>query len=413
MAGETPLKTETPEVDLRELARDMSTLRTRVLRELGSEDYAHLKKVERWGRALTASGYATAWIAPNPVSMLLMGIGNFARWGGVTHPVLHRGYDRIEGVPSRHTSKGFAKGRRRFIDWLDWIVPEAWHHEHDVLHHYRLGEDADPDQVELNLEWLRQAKLPWFLKYAIVGMFAMIWKPAYYAPNTIKELRCELRRKSGDDTEPETMLDWRQWVPITPQGKELWAKSWVPYAGLKFLVIPALFAPLGLLAAANVWINSIGAEAIANILSFTVILPSHAGEDLPRFDTPVEGKGDFYLRQITGSVNYTSSGPVTDFLQGWLNFQIEHHLFPDLPLSQYRKLVPEIKQICEKHGIVYREESVFKRLKMTVDIMVGRTTMQRVHRASETHAELPRRVVPPEPTLELPAHSREAAVNAG
>jgi fatty acid desaturase len=383
------LQTEVSNVDFRELAADVSALRTQVLHEQGAEDYAHLKKVERWGRACTAVGYATAWIAPNPVSMLLLSVGNFARWAGVTHPISHRGYDRIEGVPSRHTSKGFAKGRRRFIDWFDWIVPEAWHHEHDVLHHYRLGEAGDPDQVERNLEWLRDWRLPLALKYAVVAGFAAIWKPAYYAPNTIKELRREIRRKAGENHDDESLLDWRMWLPVSPQGRELWATSYLPYVAARFAAIPALFAPLGALAVANVWLNSAGAELLTNLHSFLMIVPNHAGDDLDRFDDPVQGRGDFYLRQITGSVNYRSSGPVTDFLQGWLNYQIEHHLFPDLPLSQYRKIAPQVRQICEKHGLPYREESVFIRLKKAVDVMVGETTMRRPHAAPAAPIELP------------------------
>jgi fatty acid desaturase len=406
------LRTEVSDIDLRGLAADVSALRKQLLQELGPEDYAHLKRVERWGRACTAAGYATAWIAPNPVSMLLLSVGNFVRWAGVTHPISHRGYDRIEAVPSRHTSEGFAKGRRRFLDWMDWIVPEAWHHEHDVLHHYRLGEDGDPDQVERNLEWLRRSKLPLPLKYAVVAGFAAIWKPAYYAPTTIQALRRENRRKVGENPEDESLLDWRMWLPLTSQGRELWARSYLPYIAARFGAIPALFAPLGALAVANVWLNSAGAEVLTNLYSFLMIVPNHAGDDLLRFDEPAQGKGVFHLRQITGSVNYRSSGPVTDFLQGWLNYQIEHHLFPDVPLSQYRKIAPQVRQICEKHGIPYREESVFKRLKKAVDVMVGNATMQRPHAATEARTEVPR-AVPASPASIASGSGNEAVANLG
>jgi len=402
------VKTEVPNVDLEALAADVSALRKQLLREQGPEDYAHLKRVERWGRASTALGYATAWIAPNPLSMLLLSVGNFTRWAGVTHPISHRGYDRIEEVPSRHTSEGFAKGRRRLIDWPDWIVPEAWHHEHDVLHHYRLGEDGDPDQIERNLEWLRRSKLPLPLRYAVVGGFAAIWKPAYYAPNTLKELRHKTMREAGQHPEPESLLEWRQWVPLTPQGRALWAKSYGPYVTLMFGILPALFAPLGWLAVANVWLNSVGAELLTNLHSFMMIIPSHTGDDLPRFDQPVRSRGDFYLRQITGSVNYRSSGVVTDFLQGWLNFQIEHHLFPDMPLSHYRKVAPQVRKLCRKHGIRYREESVFRRLKKSLDVMVGKTTMQRIGASADVRSEAPR-LDPATPSL-TPSDSSHAAI---
>ncbi len=33
-------------------------------------------------------------------------------------------------------SQRFAQGKRRFIDWFDWILPEAWNYEHNILHHY-------------------------------------------------------------------------------------------------------------------------------------------------------------------------------------------------------------------------------------------------------------------------------------
>ena len=56
-----------------------------------------------------------------------------------------------------------------------------------------------------------------------------------------------------------------------------------------------------------------------------------------------------------------------DFWHGFLNYQIEHHVYPDLSMLQYQKGAPRLKAICDKH------ESVFERFRKTVDIMVGRT----------------------------------------
>jgi hypothetical protein len=42
----------------------------------------------------------------------------------------------------------------------------------------------------------------------------------------------------------------------------------------------------------------------------------------------------------------------------------------------YQKGAPQLKAICEKYGVPYVQESVFKRLRKTVDIMVGKTTMR-------------------------------------
>ena len=120
------------------------------------------------------------------------------------------------------------------------------------------------------------------------------------------------------------------------------------------------------------------AEVITNLHSFLVIGPNHTGEDVMMFDTKAKGKGEFYLRQIVGSVNYPNGTNMLDFLHGWLNYQIEHHLWPEMTASQYQKAQPLVKALCEKHNIPYTQESVFIRLKKTLDVMVGKTSMLQV-----------------------------------
>jgi hypothetical protein len=45
-------------------------------------------------------------------------------------------------------------------------------------------------------------------------------------------------------------------------------------------------------------------------------------------------------------------------------------------MLQYQRGAPKLKAICAKHGVPYIQESVFERMRKTVDIMVGRTTMR-------------------------------------
>jgi Fatty acid desaturase. len=148
-------------VDRQQLANDIDELKKKI-NTPSQEDFQHLLKVERWGRLCALVGYLTAWIIPfNPLSALLISTANMTRWANVTHPVLHGAYDKVPNIPKRYTSKGYAKGCRRLFDWLDWIHPEAWDVEHNNLHHYRLGEDEDPDLIERNMKWLRESKSPW------------------------------------------------------------------------------------------------------------------------------------------------------------------------------------------------------------------------------------------------------------
>lgn len=362
---------------LADFARELDAVLAEARRALGPEDLTHLRKIERWGRMCTAAGYASAWIVPNPVSMLLLSQGRLTRWAMVAHHVVHRGYDRVPGAPEERTSRGFAKGKRRFVDWLDWIDPEAWAHEHNKLHHYRLNEGADPDLVEQNLTWLRESDLPMPVRYAIVAFFASTWKFTYYAPNTLRELM-EERLRREDPT--------REHAPISLASMfrepELYTRCLLPYASVQFGLVPLCFAPLGPLAMASVLVNSLGAEVLTNLHAFLVITTNHAGSDLEAWDTPIaQGKGEFYYRQVVGSANFDLGTDVVDFLHGFLNYQIEHHVFPDLSMRAYQRIQPRVRAICEAHGVPYVQEPVFTRLRKTLDVMVGKASMKRVARA--------------------------------
>ncbi len=361
-------------VDTKQLAQDIDQVRE-AIGAPNLEDFQHLKKLQMWGKICAFLGYATAWIIPfNPFAALLIAIANVSRWANVTHPILHGAYDNVAGVPAHYTREKYAKGWRRVIDWIDWIYPAAWQVEHNNMHHYHLGEKDDPDNIEHNMEWLRQSSMPMFLRYAIVIFFAMIWKIAYYAPNTLKILGNAERRKRGEE-EVDTFIRKEAWSPFSKDGYDLWVKFYLPYFFFRFVFMPLLFLPLGVEAVMNVLYTSILAEVIANLHSFLVIIPNHSACDIYRFDAPTKSKGEFYLRQIIGSVNYKTGSDIIDFSHGWLNYQIEHHLFPFLPLSQYQKMQPLVQEICAKHNLPYRQENVFRRLRMSLDLMVGKTNL--------------------------------------
>jgi len=377
------------DIDKDQLEKDIDEIK-KTMDPVGEADFQHLLKMERWGRAFTFSGYAliliialaeffggelSGWIfwPAAIVAALLISTGNVARWANVTHPVLHGAYDKVPNIPERYTKKYFAKGARRYVDWLDWIKPQAWEYEHNIMHHYHLGEDEDPDNVERNLQWLIQSKTPMWLRYVFVYLFAGTWKFTYYAPNTLRILENKKRR----DQEKLEIKDF-EYNPRTKNGLELWMEYLLPYIVIKFVLFPALFLPLGLHAVWTAFIILLMAEFFANLHSFLVIVPNHSAEDIYMFSEPHKSTGEFYLRQIMGSVNYNTGSDWIDFLHGFLNYQVEHHLFPNMPLSYYQKMQPIVKDICKKHNLEYRQESVFKRIFMSIDLMVGKTKLLRV-----------------------------------
>jgi fatty acid desaturase len=358
-------------VDLDAFLAELDALGREIRADLSPADLAHLQRIERWGRACTAVGWATSWMGPNLVSAACLAQGRTARWTIVAHHVSHNGYARAPGGSRRYTREGFARGWRRVVDWLDVIQPDAWHAEHNRLHHPNLGEASDPDLVEANLGWLRDSGLPMPVRYAIVLGLASSWKWTYYAPNTLAE-------GAAVDGVRKGLTDPSLWDPRTPEGRALWLGSYVPYAAVQFGLIPALFLPLGPLAAGSAAANSAIAEILSNLHTFAIITTNHAGEDVEAFDGPPATRAEFAYHQIAGSVNCRTGGDANDFAHGWLNYQIEHHVWPDLTLLQYRKAQPRLKALCAKHGVPYVQESVWTRLKKTTDIMVGKASMRRV-----------------------------------
>lgn len=50
---------------------------------------------------------------------------------------------------------------------------------------------------------------------------------------------------------------------------------------------------------------------------------------------------------------------------GYLNFQIEHHLFPAMPQFRHSQISPRVKAFFEKHGLKYDQRSYFEAMRVT------------------------------------------------
>ena len=373
--------------------KDVSDLGKQLLKETGEADVEHLQKILRWRDLAAFVGIATMWTTPNPLTVIALSTWTYASWTMVAHHTCHGGYNRVDA--GKYNSRGFALGTvvKRVQDWCDWMAPEAWNVEHNRLHHYHLGEEKDPDLVQRNLMFLRNMDIPMALKYALVGGMMPIWKWGYYAPNTYKELQIQKYKKEMGElpadmipTEAMTVLnilapttDAQRAARQVVKPQDL-IKVLGPFFASRFLLLPAplLAIPgVGPTLFAHAVVNLILADLLTNIHGFVTIVTNHAGNDIYTFDDQVKPKtGSFYVRQIVGSTNYAAGNDVVDFWHGWLNYQIEHHVWPDLSMLQYQRGAPKLKAICEKHGVPYVQESVWTRLCKTVDVMVGKADMK-------------------------------------
>ena len=405
-------------LDLEAFGRECRAIERELKDQQGQEDLDHLQGVLNWSLGLYWAGVGLAAfcdpMAWNPLAAVLISTATMARWTMVGHHVCHGGYSREQTTEERFHRRFFARGLfRRIYDWLDWMAPEAWDAEHNKIHHYMLGETADPDLVERNFLQVRAGNYgPGIMKYLAVGFLMATWKWFYYAPNTLKELFAlekDRAEKRGEERH-QPFTTGAQPTTVTFAFEELFrgrvrpavemAKCMLPYMVMQFMVIPAavggvasLFvgAAAGAAVGQLVLLNMVVAEVLTNIHSFVIIATNHVGNDIYRFATPVKAKtGEFYLRAIIGSANFCTGGKVNadgsykpagvrgnvlDYMQGWLNYQIEHHMFDSLSMLSYQKAQPKVKALCEKHGVPYVQQNVFKRLQVSVDVMVGKTDM--------------------------------------
>ena len=134
------------------------------------------------------------------------------------------------------------------------------------------------------------------------------------------------------------------------QLKQIWRKG--RNQALKdYVVYPALSGPQ--------WKTTMAANATANftrnVWSYVIIFCGHFPDGAMHFteeEIEDETRAEWYLRQILGAANF-KGGPLLHIMSGNLGFQIEHHLFPDLPSNRYAEISVKVQALCQKYDIPY------------------------------------------------------------
>src|SRR6201999_627895 len=127
-----------------------------------------------------------------------------------------------------------------------------------------------------------------------------------------------------------------------------------------------------------------GANLARNVWAYAIIFCGHFPDQTYTYspaEVEDEGRGGWYIRQLTGAANIEGSA-FFHVASGNLGYQVEHHLFPDMPSSRYAEIAPQVKDICERYGLPYNSGPFFQQLGM-----VQRTILR---------LPPPRREAPPE-----------------
>ncbi|HEU5356613.1 MAG TPA: acyl-CoA desaturase [Actinocrinis sp.] len=121
--------------------------------------------------------------------------------------------------------------------------------------------------------------------------------------------------------------------------------------GLLVLHLAAYAATLSLLLSAGRALAFAAVnQAIFGLYLGCAFAPNHKGMPGPAD----EDAANFLRRQVLSSRN-VRGGPVTDWILGGLNYQIEHHLFPSMPRVNLKRARPLVRAYCSERGIDYRE----------------------------------------------------------
>lgn len=326
----------------------IDAIRARAEAELGPADVAHVKRVNRFSRAMEVLGRGLIHLSFEPVGFLV-GVG--ALWlhkqlqaTEVGHTALHGAYDKLPGAEAFH-SKTFS-----------WDVPideASWRHGHNVRHHQYTnvaGRDPDihfgPARLTEHTPWqpVHRVQLPYMVGFLApnFGFFMNLHFTGLH----------DVYFGNGREEQFDVIPD-RSWASIREaHWKAL--RKYVPYYLKNYVFFPLLAGPLFWKVLLGNWL----AETLRDLYSAATIYCGHVGEDVAAFPegTKAHGRGEWYAMQCEATNNFEVSLPVS-ILCGGLDRQIEHHLFPRLPPQRLRQIAPEVRAVCEAHGVPYRTDT--------------------------------------------------------
>ena len=96
-------------------------------------------------------------------------------------------------------------------------------------------------------------------------------------------------------------------------------------------------------------------RALGGIYMGSVFAPNHKGMPMVEKDTELD-----FLHQQVLTARDVKGSPLADFWYGGLNYQIEHHLFPNMPRNNLKKSQPIVQSFLKEKGIPYHETGVWQ-----------------------------------------------------
>jgi fatty acid desaturase len=115
--------------------------------------------------------------------------------------------------------------------------------------------------------------------------------------------------------------------------------------------VPLLFWPLPSVAAFYLL-----RTVVLGYAMYAILAPGHFPAEAQRTTEEARRATDFFAVQTAGTVSFRT-GWLGRFLCSGLEYQVEHHLFPNVSHVHYPEISVRVQQFCAEHGLSYRSYS--------------------------------------------------------
>jgi NADPH-dependent stearoyl-CoA 9-desaturase len=383
MATQTEAQVDNPiyhltEEQLEEIGREFDELHEQVRSDLGDRDARYIRGIidlhRRLGLVgrllLIGSRFRPAWAAGTAT----LGLAKILENMEIGHNVLHGQWDWMND-PVINSS---------VWDWDTASTAEAWKHSHNYIHHTYTnirGKDKD-----LGYEIMRiDPHQPWHPVYLLQPLYNLALMALFEWGVALHDLDLEAIR-AGEKSKAQLVKELKG---IAGKARLQIQKDYVAWpafsAAISTGVRAAVFAarrerrgvrdrvrrrPAPRFDAATAfkeaYLATLTADAAANVVrnlwSHAIIFCGHFPDQTYTFsqqETEDESRGARYVRQLIGAANI-EGGPLFHVISGNLGYQVEHHLYPDMPSTRYGEIAPRVREICRRYELPYNTGPLLK-----------------------------------------------------
>jgi NADPH-dependent stearoyl-CoA 9-desaturase len=368
--------------ELEQLGREFDALHDEVKSDLGDRDAAYIRGVIALQRRLALMGRVELFAARFwPMWVLgatTLGVAKILENMEIGHNVMHGQWDWMNDPVINSQA----------WDWDTASTAEAWRHSHNYVHHTYtniLGKDKDLGYEIFRID-PHQKWHPVYLLQPITNVLLMLlfeWGVAVHdldfeairkGDKSMEQVRKEVRGILGK-ARLQIQKDYIAW-PLLSAGiatgvqagvdaLQRRRRSRVKRARVAVGSLPRRVRhndePEFSLSAAfkESYLRTLYANALSNVVrnvwSNWIIFCGHFPDQTYVFtedEVRDEQPGGRYVRQLIGAANIEGS-PMFHVMSGNLGYQVEHHLYPDMPSSRYGEIAPRVRDICKRYGLPY------------------------------------------------------------